>query len=132
MFDESWDTVKTRFDGIIINIARHQRLIESQATSFEIEEAQENVPRYQFNRDGQPSEQDLRRLLDVHNWLRASNVEIDQGNHQKARAEYPGTGRWLLNAAAFRDWFNPQFPAIPPLLWVNGIPGAGKLTAPWY
>ncbi|KAI0098179.1 putative zinc finger protein [Nemania sp. FL0031] len=126
VFGESWDTIKTHFDGIIINIARHQRLIESQATTEGIEKAQEIVQRSRRNEDDQLDEQGLRRLRDVHYWLRATNADNDQDAHSKARADYPETGQWLMRNTTFQDWFNPQYPAIPPLLWINGIPGAGK------
>ncbi|KAJ3579076.1 hypothetical protein NPX13_g1491 [Xylaria arbuscula] len=126
VFDSSWNVTKAHFESIVTNIARHQRLIEKQATPLEIGEARESAQRSHHHGNDQLSKQDLQRLRDVHNWLRATNIDIDQDNHEKARAEYPGTGRWLLNSTVFQDWFNPQFPAIPPLLWLNGIPGAGK------
>ncbi|KAI3335699.1 putative zinc finger protein [Ustulina deusta] len=126
VFSESWDTCKSRFSSIILNIAQHRSLIESQATLSEIEAVQENIQQSRQIQNRQLDDQDLQRIRDVHNWLRATNVEVDQDNHAKARAEYPGTGRWLIETALFQDWFNPRFPTIPPLLWLNGIPGAGK------
>ncbi|KAI1355972.1 putative zinc finger protein [Xylaria sp. FL0043] len=126
VFSESWDSCKSRFSGIILNIARHRSLIESQATPIEIQRSQEKVQQSLRIENDQLNEQDLQRTRDVHNWLRATNVEIDQDTHTKARAEYPGTGRWLLETVFFQEWFDPKFPTIPPLLWLNGIPGAGK------
>ncbi|KAH8691089.1 hypothetical protein GQ44DRAFT_636325, partial [Phaeosphaeriaceae sp. PMI808] len=37
----------------------------------------------------------------------------------------PGTGDWLLGNERFSSWFNP-YPRTAPLLWLSGIPGAGK------
>ncbi|KAI8630498.1 putative zinc finger protein [Xylariaceae sp. FL1651] len=126
VFTESWDTCKARFSGIILDIARRRSLIETEATPSQIEEVQDTIQQSRQIEGGQLDEKDLQRIRDVHNWLRAPKVEIDQNNHTKARAEYPGTGRWLLETTFFKEWFNPRFPTIPPLLWLNGIPGAGK------
>ncbi|KAK6860606.1 hypothetical protein PG995_004242 [Apiospora arundinis] len=74
----------------------------------------------------QLDEQTLRRIRDVLNWLRPTNVNVDQAALVEARADYPGTGEWLLENPLFREWFDPRHPSIPSLLWINGIPGAGK------
>ncbi|KAI1113983.1 putative zinc finger protein [Nemania sp. NC0429] len=126
VFSESWNTCMSRFSSVILNIARHRSLLESQATPSRIEEVQEEIRQSQQIEAGQLDERDLQRIRQVHNWLRATDVEVDQHDHAKARSEYPGTGRWLLDTTAFKEWFNPQYPTIPPLLWLNGIPGAGK------
>ncbi|KAJ2989302.1 hypothetical protein NUW58_g3537 [Xylaria curta] len=126
LFSESWDACKSRFSSIILNTARHRSLIESQASPSQIEESQENSHQSRRIEDDQLDELDLQRVRDVLNWLRAYNAEIDQDAHAKARAEYPQTGRWLLETTFFQEWFDPRFPTIPPLLWLNGIPGAGK------
>jgi hypothetical protein len=96
-------------------MARHRGLIESQASLSQIEDFQE-VRRFD----------DLRQSQSVYSWLRPSNVMNDQYHHIKLRASYPGTGRWLLQNHTFKEWFDPQYPTIPPLLWLTGIPGGGK------
>ncbi|KAI0550332.1 putative zinc finger protein [Xylaria curta] len=126
VFRESWDTCKSRFSSIISSVARHGSLIESQASPTQIEEFRKSTLDSRESEDTRIDEQDLQRIRDTHSWLRAANVEIDQNNHAKTRAQYPGTGRWLLENMFFKEWFDPRFPTIPPLLWLNGIPGAGK------
>ncbi|KAI0192374.1 hypothetical protein EV127DRAFT_426763 [Xylaria flabelliformis] len=126
VFSESWDACKSRFSSIISNIARHGSLIESQASRTQIEEFQEKILDCRETEDNQINEQDLQRIRDTHRWLRGANVEIDQDDYAKTRAQYPGTGRWFLENPFFKEWFDPRFPTIPPLLWLNGIPGAGK------
>ncbi|KAI1147252.1 putative zinc finger protein [Nemania diffusa] len=126
VFSETWDVCKSRFSSIIHNIARHRSLIESQANPSQIEEVRGQSLASRKIQNDQLDEQDLQRIRDVNNWLRAPNVEVDQNNYTKARAEYPATGKWLLGTTLFKEWFDPQFAAIPPLLWLNGIPGAGK------
>ena len=66
-----------------------------------------------------------RKLRGIHMWLRATSFVNDQDEFSKLRAEYPGTGRWLLDNPKFKEWFEPTCQSIPPVLWLNGIPGAG-------
>ncbi|KAI0157994.1 putative zinc finger protein [Hypoxylon sp. FL1284] len=126
VFGESWKTCKSRFSSIIHSIAQHRSLVESRATSSRIEEYQENIQQSRQIEEIRFNEQNSRRVRDVLSWLRPTNVADDQAALVKAREDYPGTGKWLLGNSLFNEWFDPQFPIIPPLLWLNGIPGAGK------
>lgn len=137
VFSESWDSCKSRFSGNILSVARHRSLIESQAApsqvgEVQIDEVRERIQQSRQHQSDQLDDQDLERIRDVHNWLRAANVDIDQDSHVQVREGYPGTGRWLLETTLFKEWFDPRFPTIPPLLWLNGIPGAGKSSTLWH
>ena len=107
-------------------MARYRDLIDIEANLAQIEDFQEHrqVDNDRFETESQ--NENLQRSRAVSDWLRATNVDVDQDAFCKIRAEYSGTGRWLLEKGAFREWFNPKFPAIPPLLWLSGIPGAGE------
>ncbi|KAI1205006.1 putative zinc finger protein [Annulohypoxylon truncatum] len=126
IFVESWGTCKSRFPGIILHIAQRRSLIEDQASPYQIEKVQEEIQRSRRSEDAKLDEQNLQRIRQVNNWLKPAYVHIDQNDFSKLRAEYPGTGRWLLENTFFKEWFDPRFPTIPPLLWLSGIPGAGK------
>jgi hypothetical protein len=67
--------------------------------------------------------EDLRRRQAVHSWLKAVNMENDHYHFRKL--QHPNTGRWLLENSSFIDWFSPEAPSLPTLLWLNGKPGAG-------
>lgn len=108
-------------------MGRHQQLIESQASIAQIEEFREARKTDEERYEKDVRNEDLRRKQIVNHWLRAADVETDQYEHCKVRADYPGTGRWLLSNSLFKQWFDPRFPVIPPLLWLCGIPGAGNL-----
>lgn len=144
MWQATWKTYKSRFSGVIDNMKRHRSLIESQANLAQVQRSLEFQKEQQVGFEKQIREslafrkeaenrfeadlrnEDLRRSHDVFNWLRATDVETDQYDLLKARADYPNTGRWLLDLPVFKDWFDPQYATIPPLLWLSGMPGAGK------
>lgn len=125
LFQATWKTYKTRFDPLIASIHGHGVLVQNQATLAQIEE---------FRRDQQASYQqhEAHRLRELYMWLRspdhdqASNAENDQYEYARVRRDCPGSGEWVLSKQVFKEWMDPAFPAIPPLLWINGAPGAGR------
>jgi hypothetical protein len=125
IFSMSWANYKSRFTSIIHNLAEHRKLVESQANLTQIEEYQKErrLEEERFNKE--IGDEERRRLHAVVNWLKPTDVEADQTRFREIRADYPTTGCWLLRDQRFLDWFDPQYPVIPPLLWLSGIPGAG-------
>lgn len=125
-FQSTWKTYKSRFEPLIDNIRGHGLLVQNQATLSQIEDYRKSTQIQNYKLQSILDEQENRRLREVFAWLSAPNVENDQHDYSKIRKEYPGTGRWLLRVRAFEEWFDPRCPTIPPLLWMTGIPGAGK------
>ena len=73
--------------------------------------------------------EELRRRQTVYTWLKPIDMENEQYHLKRIRKRCPpGTmpGRWLLDHMTFKEWFDPQFTALPTLLWLHGQPGAGK------
>ncbi|RYO83126.1 hypothetical protein DL766_004460 [Monosporascus sp. MC13-8B] len=68
--------------------------------------------------------QESQRLSDLKAWLHATSCANEQKRYSDIRSEFPGTGRWLLDNESIKEWMDPMYPTIPPLLWLNGIPGA--------
>jgi hypothetical protein len=107
-------------------MGRHRALIESHASATQIEEFQQSRRIEDDRYSIAVQNEEMRRLRTIFSWLRAPDADTDQYNLSQIRAENPGTGRWLLDNQAFKDWFDPTYPKIPPLLWINGMPGAGR------
>ncbi|RSL89343.1 hypothetical protein CEP51_001245 [Fusarium floridanum] len=130
LFKTTWDTCKSLLRGIISDIARRRSSIENQADRLHLEEPQESPPTVdavstaETRLDAETEERQLHRRLAVYSWLRATNPDNDQDRFSKIREDHPGTGRWLLNNQFFKEWFDPRYPTIPPLLWLKGLPGA--------
>jgi hypothetical protein len=107
------------------NIRRHKDLVRSQATLVQCEELQklhnEAVAAFRANREAIGE----RRRKAVQEWLSAAEYDADQEKSNKIREEYPETGRWLLGNDLFKSWFQPEV-CTAPILWISGIPGAGK------
>lgn len=114
-----------------MNIQRHGRLVESQANLIEFEQLFQELQRQRVAAEaefkhGRAEEKRQRRIV-VRNWFSAAGTDSDQVKGLETRKAYPGSGCWLLKNNLMQAWINPEFCSIP-LLWVNGIPGAGTYT----
>ncbi|KAL2679252.1 hypothetical protein Neosp_010019 [[Neocosmospora] mangrovei] len=126
LFDLAWNSCKTRLLDIISEIARRGSEFEKQAHLSLAEDIQVPRPTDYSSLDIELRKRDFRRRSLICDWLGATNPEADQDHLARIRVDHPGTGRWLFDNPSFREWFDPQYPAIPPLLWIKGSPGTGK------
>ncbi|RYP90715.1 hypothetical protein DL770_003180 [Monosporascus sp. CRB-9-2] len=126
LFHATWDTYKSRFGPLIDNIRGHGALIQTQATLSQIEAFQRDAELRDANLRSISEKQESQRLSDLKTWLHATSCANEQKRYSDIRREFPGTGRWLLDNQSIKEWMDPIYPTIPPLLWLNGIPGAGK------
>jgi len=69
-------------------------------------------------------QKNLRREI-VNAWHCPFSCESQQETHLSTKSVCKDPGRWLLNDARFQDWLDPDY-CSKPLLWLNGIPGAGR------
>lgn len=75
------------------------------------------------------------RLRDIYIWLRGgaldtgNAIENDHEHYKRicedSSKEFPDSNKWVLDKDAVKKWMNPSSLMIPPLLWMNGMPGAG-------
>ena len=56
--------------------------------------------------------------------VRECNTLADHEGTLKTRQDYPESGKWILRHPYLKDWMDLTCTNIP-VLWVNGIPGAG-------
>ncbi|KAH7381988.1 hypothetical protein BKA64DRAFT_584001 [Cadophora sp. MPI-SDFR-AT-0126] len=131
LFRSMWKNFESTFKQILDNLKRHRDLIKEQATviSFQrqelfIEQYKRDVEDASRSLEKKQEEEQWKKYLDVREWFSASNsTEADHESCQKAKS--PGTGVWILKNEKVRNWLQPDVPESS-LLWVNGIPGAGK------
>ncbi|CVK85016.1 uncharacterized protein FMAN_01938 [Fusarium mangiferae] len=126
LFDINWKTIKGALLSIVSEIVRHRDAIENQASQSQTTEFEETHTEPIYQPDPFKEETFRPQRLAVCHWLRPIDPAADQDLFSKIRAEYPGTGRWLLDNETFKGWIDLQYARIPPLLWLTGLPGAGK------
>jgi adenylylsulfate kinase-like enzyme len=106
-------------------MGHHRHLIESRASIMQYEAIQKLIQDAERSFSSDRVAEVDRRLREVKLWLSHFDSKVAHESHQEARKSTPGSGRWLLKKKAFLEWFAPErFHA--PILWLSGIPGAGK------
>ncbi|CEN61886.1 hypothetical protein ASPCAL08533 [Aspergillus calidoustus] len=125
LFRVQWDSSKVKFSRIIESFQSHKMLLESQASLVEFTEHRKSVAEREEKYRREKDDEDRRKRRAVRNWLSAANSGDDQANYIHESANYPGTGEWILRDSLVGAWSNPSI-MTTPLLWLTGIPGAGK------
>lgn len=97
----------------------HQNVIMRHTSIAEYRSNRENREKRTAEQRDDANEQHFRELR---TWLQGADFEDDHDTLR--RAQIPGTGRWLFDNAQFKKWFDPM--STYSLLWMNGLPGAGK------
>jgi hypothetical protein len=102
--------------------------VESWAGIAALEEAQRAraIAERRFEEDEKTEKS--RRSTVVIEKIRPPNCQIDQDSARETTSGSQ-TGQWILRHKKLQDWMNYQS-TEDPLLWLNGIPGAGKLSFP--
>ncbi|KAF5549979.1 zinc finger C2H2-type integrase DNA-binding protein [Fusarium napiforme] len=124
--ESSYVTFQSGLLSIISNIIRHRDAIQNQASQSQMTDSVETPTEQVCESDPFKEENHRPQRLAVCHWLQPIDPAADQDLFSKIRAENPGTGRWLLDNETFKGWFDLRYARIPPLLWLTGLPGAGK------
>ena len=125
LFSATWKQFDSRFGVLLENMRRHQVLVETQGGLVEFEQAK-NERLLAERRYNTIQEQEMfHRQTFLHSWLSPANTVDDQERCAEIRSGRFATGRWLLKSDKFRSWFD-MGSAPSPILWINGIPGAGS------
>ncbi len=124
MFRAAWKDFESKFQHLVDDLRIHKDLIESHASILQIQETQ--VERAHMRRQFAMIEQSQRQKkhLDVVTWLSAVNPILDHEAAISVRQSHPSSGRWLLQDSKMKAWLDHSRSSVP-LLWMNGIPGAG-------
>ncbi|XP_044715654.1 zinc finger protein [Hirsutella rhossiliensis] len=116
VFDATWKTFGTRFNPILQSLIRRRDLLES-------EKASASLDGIQMLRDEIRHHARVSRIKEK---LQAPNYHLDQEISTEDR--YGGkSGQWIFREPEFRSWLDISSPGHK-VLYVNGIPGAGKTT----
>ena len=126
LFRSSWKTFDTKYQVILSNLSRHKTLVESQASLVDYEQSKLARLATQNGFERIAKGEQSQRLIAVIEKIHPPNTISDHEQAVEVRQEHPGTGRWILEVGRVKKWMDSSTTDVP-LLWVNGIPGAGML-----
>ncbi|KAH7012300.1 uncharacterized protein B0I36DRAFT_256992 [Microdochium trichocladiopsis] len=133
IFLTSWGRFQRKFNGILEDMTRHEALIDKEANARNIADARQMREDLRSWREenlltqrAADEELSSRQLAFVTSWLKvdeSDQLAIFDALSVEGEA-YPGTCDWLPNDESVR-LFLKRHPSTA-LLWLQGIPGAGK------
>ncbi|KAI1846006.1 hypothetical protein JX266_007815 [Neoarthrinium moseri] len=125
LFGASWRDFQVIIEHITGTIGSNRRLLEGRVSRLEFEQML-NLrvsSKYEFNKIQKTQIAD--RRVQVMQWLSPFDCDAEQDRNRRTRSICKDPGRWLIEDDRFQDWFRPHG-SLTPLLWLSGIPGAGK------
>ena len=129
-FDTLWKGFQFRFAGILKKLAQHQKLLMQQVTVIDVVEARQ----WRIKNEEEVTRQEkLTRKDWVHDsisWLKISGELRDNELERLSEKRQEGTCEWVFKNPLFHSWKDDAHGE--PVLWVKGIPGAGKTILSTY
>lgn len=121
-----WKNFDTEFVGILKSLRRHKELVECRANLTQYRRYKEDMIELTARLDQQVAEEKLKKLVAVKAWLAVGQQpEEDHIRFKQTRDDYSTTAKWILDHEYVKHWMEADLPSSP-LLWMHGIPGAGK------
>ncbi|KAF8466383.1 hypothetical protein BDZ91DRAFT_725301 [Kalaharituber pfeilii] len=120
-----------KIDEIVERLERHKLLVDGEAVAAHVEAVNEDRQRQLTREEEQRREGEERHRQQLQSWLQPVNYEAEveyiSREFQKLRTVgLPLDGEfWLLQLPAVRAWMGLESDG-KQLLWLTGIPGAGK------
>lgn len=158
VFRSAWKDYDVTFKAILGNIKQHSDLLDRMANALHISQSQLDsealgnlISRYTRDADQIRAQIDELKVKQDQIWQATKHVELERKRKHKlevlqwvaaasmsdwherfceARKCCPGSGDWFLESAKLKDWKDSDTPNNL-VLWLHGIPGAGKLFSPW-
>lgn len=135
IFKSVWKNHKTRYQSILDSLQRHSKLLAEQANLLHIGQSQFHIQTYEndlnemFRRlDLQEDDELAKKQQSVLQWFSAaSTTSTDHEDSRRVRETSAGNGSWILENEKANNWMELD-PPDRSILWINGIPGAGKMN----
>lgn len=115
------------FDDLLSNLERSKQLLLTSADIAHFREAQEARFKFQNYIGEERKKARIERKSSIRSWLKPHLHVHQHHDLRQVRQQYPQTTKWIFQELAWKDWLRTGRD-IARVLWLSGIPGAGKLA----
>ncbi|GLA90300.1 hypothetical protein AtubIFM56815_005863 [Aspergillus tubingensis] len=123
VFQATWSTYKAKFGPVVDSLKRHRQVFGERLTFAQLEEIRVEGIRSADALKKLRNDETMRQLRDIQCWLNSADVASDQESFRSVRSCNTHAGTWILRHKIYCAW---KERIAESMLWVNGIPGAGK------
>lgn len=123
MFEMFWPSHRDRIQVVVKHMASHRDLMRKEVRMEEIRRADEMRNR-ELQHFVQTEENNIAQEYASHR-AHLAPKSYDADLYRFSEAVCNGTGKWLFRDQSFQNWLVGKDKA-KPILWLRGIPGAGK------
>jgi hypothetical protein len=120
-------TFDDMFDDVLRNLERSKQLLLTSADVAHFREAQEARFKFQDYIKEEGNRARRERKSRVRSWLKPHPHTNQHHDLRQVRQQYPQTAKWIFQELAWKDWLRTSRDTAR-VLWLSGIPGAGKLV----
>ncbi|CAG8955427.1 hypothetical protein HYFRA_00010292 [Hymenoscyphus fraxineus] len=140
IFKSVWKDYKTRYQSVLNNLQQHKALLAEHATLLHMEQYQSDnqyirghIQVHELNHqellrklEYQEQAELKRKQSEVLSWFSAASTTLKEHEEFRVvRNTSAGNGSWILKNEKVNNWMELDTPESS-VLWINGIPGAGK------
>lgn len=125
-FDSLWKSFDFRFQGILKRLTHHQELLMKEVFTIDVVAARQWRIKAEEEIVRQEKQSKDFYLHDSISWLKVSDEQRDDELERLSSKRQKGTCMWVFRNPLFQAWKDDGH--SDSILWVKGIPGAGKET----
>ena len=123
-FAFDWGLFERRFKSILDKLASHCDLLDKEAAAAHFFEMKQFRDKRQLEEDAFEQQRQNQMARDVFSWLSATEDLQEEQLHRICDRRQPETCDWVLDDPEMRPWIEDD--SGEGVLWMTGIPGAGK------
>ena len=123
-FASDWRLFEHRFKLILQKLTLHCDLLDKEAGAAHLSEMKQDRDKRQLEEDAFERQRQHQMAQDIFRWLSAAEDQQEEHLHRISDSRQPETCDWILKDPRMRPWIEDD--RGDAILWMNGIPGAGK------
>lgn len=123
-FAFDWGLFERRFKLILQKLSLHCELLDKEAAAAHYSEMKQLRDKLQLKQDASEQHRQYQLAQDVFRWLSAAEDQQQEQLERLSDKRQPETCDWVLDDPQMRPWIEDDCGIS--VLWMTGIPGAGK------
>ena len=123
-FALDWGLFQRRFKSILSRLASHCDLLDKEAASIHFMEMKAMRDKRVLEEESFEQQRQLQMIQDIFKWLSAAEESQEEYLHRLSDHRQQDTCDYIFSEPRMSSWLDSE--TGPNVIWMTGIPGAGK------